>query len=151
MNKFLWCANLIGDFKQLRYFFLVSQSVQRPKSSLRPPSVRPSSARPGAPRLRPDSALPSTEPVLMGNINVIVESVDNIDDEETVIIENNPEVIEDSTATDISLKNKGHLVEQILEQIKDGETISHVEVDWNKNGKFFLLFIIKSVRLKNTL
>lgn len=88
----------------------------------------------------------------MGNINVIVESVDNIDDEETVIIENNPEVIEDSTATDISLKNKGHLVEQILEQIKDGETISQdVEVDWNKNGKFFLLFIIKSVRLKNTL
>lgn len=63
--------------------------LARPSSSLRPPSVRPSSARPGAPRLRPDSALPISEPVAMGNINVIVENFDSGlgDDEETVVIQ----------------------------------------------------------------
>lgn len=72
----------------------------------------------------------------MGNINVIVESVDNADDEETVIIENNADEIEDTTAIDLQLKNKGHLVEQILEQIKEGDKMTHgVEVDWETSGK----------------
>lgn len=74
----------------------------------------------------------------MGNINVIVENIDNVDEEETVIIESNPEVIEDAVDVDISLKNKGHLVEQILEQIKEGEKNNQsVEVDWETNGKYF--------------
>lgn len=57
-------------------------------STLRPPSVRPSSARPGAPRLRPDSAL-LPEPVAMGNIKVIVENFDSGlgEDEDTVVIQ----------------------------------------------------------------
>lgn len=102
--------------------------------------MRPSSARPGAPRLRPDSALPSKEPVLMGNINVIVENVDNADEEETVIIETNSEVLDDTLDVDVTLKNKGHLVEQILEQIKEGEKINQsLEVDWETNGKLKLL------------
>lgn len=72
----------------------------------------------------------------MGNIKVIVESIDNVDDEETVVIENNAEVIDDVAPLDIPLKNKGHLVEQILEQIKEGEKINRsVEVEWDANGK----------------
>lgn len=107
----------------------------RPKSSLRPPSVRPSSARPGAPRLRPDSALPVHEPIPMGNINVIIENVDNVDDEETVVIQN---MVEDSPVADlnIALENKGHLVEQILEQIQDtegGDGQKKVEIDWEQS------------------
>lgn len=122
----------------------MGQPAQRPKSSLRPPSVRPSSARPGAPRLRPDSALPTQEAVVMGNIKVIVENVDNVDDEETVVIENyHPEVVEEATAIDIPLKNKGHLVEQILEQIKEGERNNQsVEVEWDTNGKYYIVFFL---------
>lgn len=96
-----------------------------PSNTLRPPSVRPSSARPGAPRLRPDSALPLKEPVTMGKINVIVEHFDKIDDpdEETVIIENTPVDIEEiKPQTDLDLpQEKGQLVEEILKQIGDEE------------------------------
>ncbi|KAJ3665406.1 hypothetical protein Zmor_000902 [Zophobas morio] len=109
----------------------------RPKSSLRPPSVRPSSARPGAPRLRPDSALPIKEIVPMGKINVIVENFDKDDEEETVIIQSNPEVVEEhvDNISDVPRDNKGHLVEQILEQINESEVnkVSTTENEWQKD------------------
>lgn len=115
------------------------QLQSRPKSSLRPPSVRPSSARPGAPRLRPDSALPIKEVVPMGKINVIIENCDKDDEEETVIIESNPEGVEEQNdnITDVP-DNKGHLVEQILEQINESEVgkISQAnDNDWHKDCK----------------
>ncbi|KAJ8934472.1 hypothetical protein NQ314_013347 [Rhamnusium bicolor] len=116
---------------------IVNQPPQRPKSSLRPPSVRPSSARPGAPRLRPDSALPLQETVTMGGINVIVENVDNADDEETVVIQTTSEVTEDNLSpVDVPQDNKGHLVEQILEQIQEeGENVKKkVDIDWESDG-----------------
>lgn len=94
--------------------------LKRQQSALRPPSVRPSSARPGAPRLRPDSAFPLKEAIPMGKINVIVENFDNdVDEEETVIIQRESEIVEEPTAINIPNDNKGHLVEQILEQIQE--------------------------------
>lgn len=127
------------------FFSAVKQTSQRPKSSLRPPSVRPSSARPGAPRLRPDSALPVQEPVIMGNVKVIVETVDNADDEETVFVENAPEVIVDAIdTTEMALNNKSHLVEQILEKIKEGDGHKkNIDIDWESNCKFLLSYYCK--------
>lgn len=79
----------------------------------------------------------------MGNINVIVENVVTADDEEAIIFENNPEITEDTKDIEIPLKNKGHLVEQILEQIKDGEKTTHnVEVDWETNGIYLYYLTI---------
>ncbi|XP_028141341.1 TRAF3-interacting protein 1 [Diabrotica virgifera virgifera] len=111
----------------------------RPKSSLRPPSVRPSSARPGAPRLRIDSALPMQEAVPMGTINVIVENVDAsaADEEETVVIETVSVDPEGPTEIpQVDLDNKGHLVEQILEQIeeKNVENKKKTGIDWDNNA-----------------
>lgn len=103
--------------------------LTRQQSALRPPSVRPSSARPGAPRLRPDSAFPLKEVIPMGKINVIVENFDkDVDDEETVIIQREPEIIEEPTLINIPNDNKGHLVEQILEQIQESDTIAEEEL-----------------------
>ncbi|KAJ8924427.1 hypothetical protein NQ315_007223 [Exocentrus adspersus] len=128
-------ADKNGDTKPLQ---MNANQAQRPKSSLRPPSVRPSSARPGAPRLRPDSALPLQEAVTMGNINVIVESVDNImDDEETVVIQTTAEVAEENfNSVAVPDDNKGQLVEQILEQIQEaGEGVRrNVDIDWEQEG-----------------
>lgn len=110
----------------------------RPKSSLRPPSVRPSSARPGAPRLRPDSALPLQEPIAMGNINVIVERIDTatVDEEETVVIETAPAEPEVVPEVNVELDNKGHLVEQILEQLEESGGKKRTEIDWDPDGRF---------------
>lgn len=121
----------------------VKQASQRPKSSLRPPSVRPTSARPGAPRLRPDSSLPVQEPVTMGNVKVIIENIDPGDDEETVVVENAPEISEEPVdTTELSLKNKGHLVEQILEKIKESDDPKkNVDIDWESNGKYYHLVL----------
>lgn len=121
----------------LKKLFLVASS-----STLRPPSVRPSSARPGAPRLRPDSALPLKEPVAMGKINVIVENFDKMDDqeeEETVVIENSPEEIEETKSqTDLNIpQQKGQLVEEILKQIGDEDVVEKKisNNEWQIDGK----------------
>lgn len=115
-----------------------------PSNTLRPPSVRPSSARPGAPRLRPDSALPLKEPVAMGKINVIVENFDKLDDpdEETIIIENAPEDIEEiKPQADLDLpQEKGQLVEEILKQIGD-EEVKISSNEWQIDSKISCLFV----------
>ncbi|KAI4468453.1 traf3-interacting protein 1 [Holotrichia oblita] len=117
------------------------QSVlARPMSSLRPPSVRPSSARPGAPRLRPDSSLPLSEIVPLGKINVIVENYNGkeVDEEETVVIHNAELEAEPIQKLLDIPEDKGHLVEQILEQIHDEDVADHVknknEIDWESKG-----------------
>uniref|UniRef100_A0AAR5P1Y3 TRAF3-interacting protein 1 n=2 Tax=Dendroctonus ponderosae TaxID=77166 RepID=A0AAR5P1Y3_DENPD len=96
---------------------------------------------PGAPRLRPESALPASEPMAMGDIKVIVENFDSGmgDEEDTVVIQNDPDIIEDNEIqTDllnISGDNKGQLVEQILEQIQGQEGVrKKVEIDWEQDG-----------------
>lgn len=95
-----------------------------PTNTLRPPSVRPSSARPGAPRLRPDSALSMKEPVTMGKINVIVENFDGTDDkdEDTVVVETEIEEVEERTESEVKIpEEKGQLVEEILKQMTEEE------------------------------
>lgn len=109
---------------------------------MRPPSVRPSSARPGAPRLRPDSALPLHEMVPLGKINVIVENYNmkEMDEEETVVIQNSEMEIEQVQKVLDIPEDKGHLVEQILEQIHDSDVAEHAtvknknEIDWESEG-----------------
>ncbi|CAH0550770.1 unnamed protein product [Brassicogethes aeneus] len=116
----------------------ISTPIQRPKSTLRPPSVRPSSARPGAPRLRPDSALPIQEHITMGNINVIVENVDVGDEEDIVVIQTAPEIVEEPPVMSelkVPEENKGHLVEQILKQIEEeGDNRKKIEIDWEEDA-----------------
>lgn len=111
----------------------------RPKSSLRPPSVRPSSARPGAPRLRPESALPFKEVIPLGKIKVIVENYSDkeADDEETVVIQNVLELEPEPTGPVLELPaDKGHLVEQILEQLHEQDILEqpkpNVDIDWEE-------------------
>ena len=109
-------------------------------SSLRPPSVRPTSARPGAPRLKSDSMLPLQEPVVFGKINVIVENFDRAEteDEETVVIETKEKDFEpQDVSKNMDLPaDKGHLVEQILEQINGdiSEHTSKTDIDWENES-----------------
>lgn len=113
--------------------------ISRPKSSLRPPSARPSSSRPGAPRLqKSDSILIKEKDVLpLGKVDIIDENLNNyIDEEETVTIEAAPEVEYHAPVLDLPT-DKGHLVEQILQQINsnDIEPIkSNVNVEWEQAG-----------------
>lgn len=114
---------------------------------LRPPSVRPSSARPGAPRLRPESSIPMKEIVPLGKINVIVENFDakdtnpDEDEDDTVVIQSMPEEnTVESNFTEKSLNldipaDKGHLVEQILEQMQDGGQGEKAQLEWEHEGK----------------
>ncbi|KAK5648328.1 hypothetical protein RI129_003220 [Pyrocoelia pectoralis] len=113
--------------------------ISRPKSSLRPPSARPLSSRPGAPRLqKSDSILIKEKEVLpLGKVDIIDENLTNyIDEEETVTIESAPEVEYHAPVLDLPT-DKGHLVEQILQQINnnDIEPIkSNVNVEWEQGG-----------------
>lgn len=123
-------------------FNILHFTDQQPINALlRPPSVRPSSARPGAPRLRPDSALPLKEMITLGKINVIVENFDKGDEEnETVVVESTVDVELSDVPTEINLNipsDKGQLVEQILEQITDSESgeLKYTN-DQEKEGKF---------------
>lgn len=74
----------------------------------------------------------------MGNVKIIVETVDAADDEETVVVENAPEVTVDAIDTsEMALNNQSHLVEQILEKIKEGDgSKKNVDINWESNGKF---------------
>ncbi|KAI4468468.1 traf3-interacting protein 1 [Holotrichia oblita] len=98
------------------------------------------SARPGAPRLRPDSSLPLSEIVPLGKINVIVENYNGkeVDEEETVVIHNAELEAEPIQKLLDIPEDKGHLVEQILEQIHDEDVADHVknknEIDWESKG-----------------
>lgn len=139
----MYAKSQINNFINPMTKNILANQPQRPKSSLRPPSVRPSSARPGAPRLRPDSALPLQETVTMGNINVIVENVDNMDDEETVVIQTTSEVAEENfNSVQVPEDNKGQLVEQILEQIQEeGEgPKKKIDIDWEEDGEIKIFF-----------
>lgn len=73
-------ADLLDQSKSLSSTDSENRVQPRPRTSLRPPSVRPSSARPGAPRLKErntDVIITTSEPVLVGKVNVIVENYDN--------------------------------------------------------------------------
>ncbi|CAK9807853.1 TRAF3-interacting protein 1 [Anthophora plagiata] len=108
----------------------VSQSNSKSRTSLRPPTSRPISARPAAPRIRGKAELIVNEEILtpMGNINVIIENTDfkedDEDDEDMVVMETKggSDSLENSgtyKVDDQLTQEHGHLVAQILETQKE--------------------------------
>ncbi|TMW54313.1 hypothetical protein DOY81_000586 [Sarcophaga bullata] len=112
-----------------------SSLVNRPRTSLRPPSARPPSARPGAPRRRDKNIeiiLQPNDQIKMSGIQVKLETFGDLDDDgdNLVIIENpnanNDAVNEQESNLTESEKmmqseaiEQGHLVQQILETQKE--------------------------------
>ncbi|GBP24311.1 TRAF3-interacting protein 1 [Eumeta japonica] len=103
------------------------------KTLLRPPSVRPSSSRPGAPRLREknEEILPSG-PVLMGKVNIIIENAPPDEDEENsiVMVDENYTDQADVASIDIPSTQHGHLVQQILDSQKGLSSSGKPEIEW---------------------
>ncbi|XP_037808735.1 TRAF3-interacting protein 1 [Lucilia sericata] len=111
-----------------------SSLVNRPRTSLRPPSARPPSARPGAPRRRDKNieiVLQPNDQIKMSGIQVKLETFGDLDDDgdNLVIIENpNTNDITTDQQTNLTESEKmmqdetleqGHLVQQILETQKE--------------------------------
>ncbi|CAD0203946.1 unnamed protein product [Chrysodeixis includens] len=106
---------------------------------LRPASVRPSSSRPGAPRMREkvDNVVKDhgADNLLLGKVNIIIENTQNEEEETSLIMIDQPEGSA-STALDqqdvqLSSTEHGHLVQQILDSQKE---LSHItgktEIEW---------------------
>ncbi|KAK9297934.1 hypothetical protein QLX08_008472 [Tetragonisca angustula] len=146
----------------------IPQSNSRPKTSLRPPTARPISARPAAPRIRGKTELIVNEEILtpMGHISVIVENSDLKDDddaEDMVVMETKGsgsdflETNDHYKADDQLTQEHGHLVAQILETQK--ELINNDNVDvipkktnitWDTNSKRDM--VTKEIdKLRNTI
>lgn len=118
---------------------------KKPRTTLlRPPSVRPSSARPGAPRRRDKNVeiiLPPDETIQMGNISIKVESFQSEleDDGENLIIIEDPVDLSNEIYKNVGLENssenleQGHLVKQILETQKEFVGVEDGTSDKNKN------------------
>lgn len=115
------------------------ESVERPRTSLRPPSARPASSRPAAPRRRDKNVeivLQPEENLKLGNIQVKMEnfSKELEDDGENLIIIEDPSASNDNTDflnerlsknassdSNEASPDHGHLVQQILETEKNFE------------------------------
>ena len=111
------------------------ESVDRPRTSLRPPSARPVSSRPAAPRRRDKNVeilLQPDETIKVGEINVKMENFTKEleDDGENLVIIEDPMMASDNFINDrlgmnnltketIEIDEAGHLVQQILETQKD--------------------------------
>ncbi|KAJ8723875.1 hypothetical protein PYW07_007855 [Mythimna separata] len=104
----------------------------------RPPSVRPSSSRPGAPRMREklDNVIKDPDNLLLGKVNIIIENTQNEEEEETslLVIEQHGafnSVPQDQQELQLSSNEHGHLVQQILDSQKE---LSHItgktEIEW---------------------
>ena len=109
--------------------------VNRPRTSLRPPSARPPSARPGAPRRRDKNIeiiLQPNDQIKMSGIQVKLETFGDLDDDgDNLVIIENPNAINDAvneqetnlTESEKMMQNEdieqGHLVQQILETQKE--------------------------------
>lgn len=119
------------------------EPVERPRTSLRPPSARPQSSRPAAPRRRDKNVeivLQPDESIKLANISVKMESFTKEleDDGENLIIIEDPsatgenlnfldsrltkDLSKESTDTVNSQEDHGHLVQQILETEKNFES-----------------------------
>ncbi|XP_076750207.1 intraflagellar transport 54 [Xylocopa sonorina] len=145
----------------------ISQSNDRPKTSLRPPSARPVSARPAAPRIRGKAELMVNEEIItpMGNISVIVENSDLKDDdaEDMVVMEtrgSGSDSLEDIGTYKIDeqlTQEHGHLVAQILETQKELVNNDNVDVipkktniSWDTSSKRDV--VVKEIdKLRNTI
>lgn len=122
------------------------ESVDRPRTSLRPPSARPASSRPAAPRRRDKNVeivLQPDETMKLGDISVKMEnfSKELEDDGENLVIIEDSAVVSDnllsamnerltqSNSNDDSKEDEqGKLVQQILETEKNFEGALGMEV-----------------------
>ncbi|CAO1432313.1 unnamed protein product [Diamesa tonsa] len=111
------------------------ESVDRPRTSLRPPSARPASSRPAAPRRRDKNVeivLQPEETVKLGEVNVKMENFTKEleDDGENLVIIEDPMMASDNFINErlginnldkesVDNEDAGHLVQQILETQKD--------------------------------
>ncbi|KAH0956756.1 hypothetical protein HN011_008890 [Eciton burchellii] len=118
---------------------ILQQSNARPTTSLRPPSTRPISARPAAPRMRTKAELIVNEDIQtpLGNISVIVENSDLKDDdddaEDMVVMEAKGTGNDFLENGDYKIDNQlmqehGHLVAQILETQRELVNTDNVDV-----------------------
>ncbi|XP_012268702.2 TRAF3-interacting protein 1 [Athalia rosae] len=113
-------------------------TVVRPKTSLRPPSSRPISARPAAPRVRSKAEFIFNEDITtpLGTVNVIVENFDTKEDDDIddmVVVETigsgDSLNVEELTRTESRLSEEhGHLVAQILETQRELINTDNVDV-----------------------
>lgn len=111
------------------------ESVDRPRTSLRPPSARPASSRPAAPRRRDKNVeivLQPEETTKLGEVNVKMENFTKEleDDGENLVIIEDPMMASDNFINErlginnlekeiVDNDDAGHLVQQILETQKD--------------------------------
>lgn len=111
------------------------ESVDRPRTSLRPPSARPASSRPAAPRRRDKNVeivLQPEETIKLGEVNVKMENFTKEleDDGENLVIIEDPMMASDNFINErlginnleketVDNDDAGHLVQQILETQKD--------------------------------
>ncbi|KOB73919.1 TRAF3-interacting protein 1 [Operophtera brumata] len=116
---------------------VVTISSRRNNSDVMPPSARPSSSRPGAPRVREktDNVITNNDNLLLAKVNIIAESANNEEEEDTVI------VVEQHTSDESTLDNQhdqlqlsssehGHLVQQILDSQKEFSQVGKTEIEW---------------------
>ncbi|KPJ18233.1 TRAF3-interacting protein 1 [Papilio machaon] len=103
----------------------------------RPQSVRPSSSRPGAPRVKEkhDATLIGTENPIAQKPNIIVENtVPEEEEDGSIIIVENQTVPTSQNEEQLQLTSKqhGHLVQQILDSQKEFSQISgKTEIEWH--------------------
>ncbi|XP_035729411.1 TRAF3-interacting protein 1-like [Vespa mandarinia] len=114
------------------------QNMIKLRTLLRPPTARPSSARPAAPKMKGKTDLILNEEIStpMGNISVIIENanIKNNDNEDMVIVENKGSI--ETTLENISnykvdyelTQEHGHLVAQILETQRELVNSDNVDV-----------------------
>ncbi|XP_070171928.1 TRAF3-interacting protein 1 isoform X2 [Polyergus mexicanus] len=131
-------SELAGSQNQTTETTVLQQSNARPKTSLRPPSARPISVRPAAPRMRAKTDFIVNEEIQtpMGNINVIVENADLKDDddaEDMVVVETKGSSGDNLENGDYKIDNQlmqehGHLVAQILETQRELVNTDNVDV-----------------------
>ncbi|KAJ2953354.1 hypothetical protein O0L34_g944 [Tuta absoluta] len=112
----------------------IAQNLMRPKS------VRPSSSRPGAPRLREkhdNMTVTGTENLLVGKVNIIAENAPNEEEEDSSIIlvdqgAEAPALSKDRSELHLSSNQQhGALVQQILDSQKEySQTAGKTEIEW---------------------
>ncbi|KPI92260.1 TRAF3-interacting protein 1 [Papilio xuthus] len=103
----------------------------------RPQSMRPSSSRPGAPRVKEkhDATLIGTENPIAQKPNIIVENTvpEEEEDGSIIIVENQTDpILQNEEQLQLTSKQHGHLVQQILDSQKEFSQISgKTEIEWH--------------------
>ncbi|OWR44892.1 TRAF3-interacting protein 1 [Danaus plexippus plexippus] len=112
---------------------LNSEQIKPDVNVKRPPSVRPSSSRPSAPRLKDkhENVINSNENIIVGKVTIIPESTPEEDDDNSIVIVDNTQGTTDYQNQGGELHQRGHLVQQILDAQKEfSQTSGKTEIEW---------------------